>query len=229
MYEVKQVPVLIDYLKVNKKKPYIGFDIQLPTNYAHVYYLENGEVVLVPATYKPEQYGLLLQSKIVLDEMIHKDSFPIENSDKQILEYAPNALLKLPDIAFFKNYLDKKLALNDILDKTSIQKYYAGVLKLKKRNIILPLDYIALGILFESLIKQDMNGEWILLKKYGTFNPYFEPAILSPDKKIISSFGMVMGLLDNNVKDCKVFFLRTPIGIDIQIYMQLGQQIMYLK
>ena len=30
-----------------------------------------------------------------------------------------------------------------------------------------------------------MNGNWILLKKYGTFNPYYTPGILYPDHSII--------------------------------------------
>jgi hypothetical protein len=174
-YGIQRVGHLIDYLVFNQKELYNDCNRQLPTNHAYVYYLDNGEVLVFPNGYLPKAEGLLLENKAILDEMLENDRFPIENPEKTIFEYERDALFTLPNIAYFKNHLDEKLNINEILDKTTIQKYYAGVLKWSKSKKALPLDFVALCVLFGELVRQEKGGQWVLLKRYGVFNPYFIP------------------------------------------------------
>lgn len=41
------------------------------------------------------------------------------------------------------------------------------------------------GLMLGEYIRTAVHGKWILLKQFGTFNPYYVPGILSTEKLII--------------------------------------------
>ena len=157
------------------------FDYQLKTNYAFIYKLHTGQIVLPPAQPTAnEPKCLVFRDQACFDACILNDYFPIENYDKQLEDHDPDRLKDIEsNINYYQEYLNNRYKFDfDKLDREIVQSYYSKVLKDKS---CYPQAIIALGSLMGEQLRIELNGKWVLRKWYGSYNPYYTPLIKSGD------------------------------------------------
>jgi hypothetical protein len=174
---------------------------QLQTSLAIIYKLNNGKLALVPNDLDINKKGLIINSQKCLDDMIANDYFPIENYEKTIYEYNMDVIKNFKnELPFFRTYLEQKFKKKiDVNDNKDLDISMSFLVKEKKRKSNIPLDYIAFGsIIGERIINENLGYRWILIKTYGTFNPYFRPVILTSSNKIIDIYEHLMSRINRN-------------------------------
>lgn len=178
-------------------------------NNALVYYLPNGNIVLLPAKLTGD--GILIFDKDYYQEVIKSYNFPI--NDLKENDFA-NEIDNIKEIShksiFYKEYLNKRLNLNFIqINNESIDEYYKSVLKLKVLQEISSKDFIALVTVLGTHYIQQYGGQWVLIKRYGDFNSYYEPRILQNDA-LIDISGPLYGRLSSDIRSLYGFFNFLP-------------------
>lgn len=162
-------------------------DTQLSTNLCYVYYLKSGEVVLIPSGPKTDtSKGILFSEKKYFDECVKNDSFPIENERKGMEQRYQDDIKTIntqTDKMFYE--LSSKLSPKEVLDVNNISSL-SKLLELtkKKWKKLTTREQFYATLLLGEYVRRTYKGRWLLIKKYGTFNPYYEPTILYPDNSI---------------------------------------------
>jgi len=188
-YHVDSVQNLEDYmLKFDKR--ITDFDLQLEGNLAYIYYLDKEKTVLLPNEIKDLNQGFLFQSRECLRDMINNDYYPINNPLKSTFEIEKEKILEITtSIDYYKDYLNRSLKLSiEEINFEQLDFYYDKLLQLHNNTQTSPKDFLALGILIGDEIRKSKKGKWILIKKYGMYNPYYIPHIITNDGFIISIF-----------------------------------------
>ena len=182
-FKVLMVSELKSYLR-QERRDVLNFDSQLETNLAYVYYLKSGEVILMPGNLLDSSKGIIFNDSICFKEYLKKDSFPIENEDIKLEEKYQSDILELDKkMSEIITYLSKAYNYKSNPDSLSLLLQKA---REKEINGKVPdKENLYSGLLLGEYIRRTNNGKWILLKKYGTFNPYYTPAILYADSSII--------------------------------------------
>lgn len=207
---IKSLEEAEGYLALHGKK-LSDWAEQLPTNSATVYRISTGEIILLPNPLRPEYKCLLFSNEECFQECVRKDSFPVENNEKEMFEYDPEGQRKIHEnIGRYHEYLNKRLKLHyTSLDRNNIQAYYEGVYKIKKKE---RMDILALGAVMGELHRKELNGRWILEKWYGTYNPYYKPLIVHPNtNRIESPYDKLVGMIKWKQKDASKFFFVLPM------------------
>jgi hypothetical protein len=184
------------------------FDEQLATNHAFIFRMSSGEVVLAPGTLSADQSYLIFTNEQCFDDAISQDYFPVENYDKSIEEYDVEGMKNIS--SRIENYVDllvRKYSIkNSSITRDTIQEMYSKVLNNKSRP---PEEIVALGAVMGEALRIELKGSWILVKTYGTYNPYYSPRVLFDDDKIASIYDVLYSMLDSRIKESKKFFIRT--------------------
>ncbi len=204
-----------EYINVNigdlksfleKNRPGVLPDTVLPSNYCSVYKINDSLFMFLPmagsvsSTIKKEnEYpGFVFKSMSTLNTFIDKDFFPINDSFKTIdeIEYA-----KLSEID--KNIDYYRIELNKMLKTdfrhniviSDLETAYEKIKKIKriKKNIN-QLEKIIYyyTILILNYFQTSFDGNWVLVKKYAPYNPYYKPYVKIGDK-LIDAIGIVYG------------------------------------
>lgn len=158
-------------------------DEQLQTNYAFVFFLNSGKVVLLPNDRLNESQGLLFDTRKAYENCLQNDSFPIPEKQtvvedrykEQILSVETNIDTYLQEAA---NLVDYDLAKGNLKDL---------LLQLRKHNQkkYKEKDYFYSALALGEYIRMIKNGKWTILKRYRTFNPYYTPAVMLPSGREI--------------------------------------------
>ncbi len=226
-YEIKNTSELIEYLKsMGIKDPVMDSNYQLKTNYGFVHELTNGQLIFLPHDLRGD--GLLVSTKMEFDKIIKKDKFPIENPTKTIFENETNQLLNLPqEIQKYQSYLNETLKFDfEDISKESAQAYLKKIVGRSIKQVATDKEKVALIVMFGHLIKQKVNGNWMLLKRYGKYNPYYEPQIKTDSNKVIMLSMTILGLIKWKVTSImSVFNDFTYNGIDFETYKKQGELI----
>lgn len=227
---VKSLEEAEKYLALHGKK-LSDWEEQLPTNRATVYRISTGEVILLPSPLRPGYKCLLFSNEECFRECVRKDSFPVENEDKEMFEYDPEGQRKIHEnIGKYHAYLNKRLKLDyPSLDRSNMQAYYEGVYKIKKKE---RMDIVALGAVMGELFRKELNGRWILEKWYGTYNPYYKPLIVhSSNDRIMSPYDKLVGMFKWKEKDASDFFFILPMtgGMTLDVFREAKREIIELQ
>ena len=75
-------------------------------------------------------------------------------------------------------------------------------------------DVIGLIAVTGDLVKRELNCKWFIEKWYGIYNPYFEPNLLSNEKKVIKISSIIMGKLKWKIAKLESIF-NSPLLIEI--------------
>lgn len=203
-YHIKDCKDLIHILQSQGKSEAFDFDYQLTTNYGFVYTLMDGKVIFIPNHFKGE--GLLYDDKKCFDQMIKADQFPIGNPGNSLYDTELERIKTInKQIRFYQNHLNSVLKFNFAeLSEAVAQAYLKKVIGRTIKKLTTNTDLVGLIAVFGEIIRNKINGKWVIEKWYGTYNPYFIPKILTPDKKLIHIDSLVLG----NVK-WKVSFVDT--------------------
>lgn len=182
-YKILKVAELEEYIKF-ESRTLANFDLQLPNTNAYVFFLKSGNVLLAPNSLSGTADGLLFENKECYEEFRNNDTFPIENASKTTEEKFQNELTTIePSL---KNYIatassKEKLIENDYHDTLN---FLIGNLK-ENRKKLSEKDFFFSVLLLGEFIRSENNGKWILLKQYGTFNPYYTPGVVYPNGSVL--------------------------------------------
>jgi hypothetical protein len=178
-YSIQKVSQLNKILHEHSKS-WTDFDEQLKTNNAFIYRLSDGKILLLPNHVLETDDGILFQNEVCYSKFLHEDRFPIENPEMTIVEKYQSKV-----IGFKNNIYDIIQELkNAVGDKDSLsthfEEHFLVVLlersRKKWKTMSLENKLNASLALGEYLCRVN-NGKWLLLKRYGAFNPYYVPAI----------------------------------------------------
>lgn len=162
------------------------FDQQLKDNGVFVYFLKSGEVILLPNSLNDNAEGIIFSNKDEYQQCIENDCFPIQNTDTDPAEKYQKEIISLKD-NMKRNliYLDSVSGNNQQVDgqiKYDDLPFMIQKLKSQWADLTTPQKLLAAVALGEYIIRMN-KGEWVLIKRYGVFNPYYLPGISTADNK----------------------------------------------
>lgn len=162
------------------------FDTCLLNSGALVFFLRNGETVLVSGEHSDNSNGIIFDSKECYLHYLENDKFPIQNDKLTIEELFQSDILcidqKINDfIKYFSNL--KKRPINGDDDGVIVELLQSLKQKNKNKKLSKQEFFYSSAILGE-YVRRKNNGKWILLKKYGSYNPYYTIGIIYPDSSI---------------------------------------------
>lgn len=216
--DIHSVNELRNILKTYSKREN-DFDTCLNTNYAYIYYLSSGQIVMIPNENSERSNGLIFQNKKCLDECIKKDEFPLENEKKTLQEFFQADILNLTDsIDGIKNYLTELItntSSQDLLLNSDLSRLLMELkLKIQKKELS-KRDTFRSYLLLGEYVRSMYGGKWILLKRYGTFNPYYTPAILFNDNAVLPFWDYLNTYFQASISDPKTFanlpYIKNPV------------------
>ena len=209
-YVIMSTSNLLNYLKGKSRDP-MSLNYQLNTNYANIYRLDNDEIVLIPSTFQGD--GILFKNSKSFDNMIANEIFPIENPDKSIFELEMKNILNIDkNIDIFQELLNNQFKLHyTTINKSILKTYYQNILSLYKKNGDNNKCLIPLVALVGQYIKDIKGGHWALIKRYGIYNPYYEPVIITSDNNIIFFADSLFRMIENKIDGFYVYFNYSSI------------------
>jgi hypothetical protein len=214
--QIKDSQELIDYLQSHGKDEAFDFDYQLETNYGFVYTLPSGAVVFIPHNFQGD--GFLFDDKECFDKIIEADKFPIENPQKDLYDTEIDSIKTInKQIDYYRNHLNAILK----LDFPEINQEFAQVCLTKVigrtiKQLTTHTDLVGLIAIFGEIIRKEIGGKWVIEKEYGTYNPYFKPRILTPDKKLIFIGEQILGNVKWKVSLIDTILKNTAGDIDLE-------------
>lgn len=212
-YEIKSREELFVYL-IDNGVDYINNSnrYQLRTNFCEVHELKNGKVCVFPTVGGKNTMGLLLNSKECLQNLIENDLFPLENNQKTYFDSEPKICRNFKeDIPLLKSHSDSLLGrVSNFLDIVELENLFETIKKKKGNRNLKPIDFLSMGaMLGEKIISENQGYKWILKKVYGTWNPYFEPLILTNNNKVIRIFDLLLDNMDWKSKSLSDYFFKS--------------------
>jgi hypothetical protein len=181
-YQILGVPKLKAKLKKDLRD-LLDYDAQLSTNHAFMYIMKSGEVILLPNNFGDEKKGIIFKDKQVFDSHVAADNFPIENYERVIEELFQSEITdiveQLPRVA---QYLSDLYGLRR--ESLTIQQILEAA-QMRSRKKISHKEIMYRELLLGEFIRQSVKGRWILLKRYGTYNPYYVPGVINESQSII--------------------------------------------
>jgi len=227
-FQIKEAENLIKYLSQNGKKDIVlDSDYQLESNYGFVYNLENGKVVFLPNDLKSK--GLIIENKSIFDKMIEDDYLPIEDEFKNLFESEIKQIQRIDKEIFnYQEHLNKTLKFDfQELDKEAAQAYLSKVVGRTIKKLTTDKDIVGLIAIFGELVRKEVNGKWFTFKRYGKYNPYYEPNIVTEKKKVIKISSKIMGNIKWKVATLESIFNKMTFegingGIDYDKYCFQG-------
>lgn len=183
-YKIYYSSEIIDQLNTNSIK-IKQFDTCLSTNKCFAYYLKSGEVFLLPNNYSDvHSRGILFPNKRSFFDCIKKDRFPLENSKLEIeekygddIQNVNQNINKVIEQMVSKFMLQNK---DEVINSSTISELLL-ILKAKKLK---EKDLFYGALILGEYVRRVNNGQWIILKRYGIYNPYYTPAIIYENKII---------------------------------------------
>lgn len=229
-YKIMSTSNLLDYLESKSRKP-MSLDYQLNSNYANIYLLENDEVVLIPSTFQGD--GILFKNSKSFENMVGTEIFPIENPNRGLFELEMKSILNIKNNTnISQEQLNHGFKLNYMtVDRNTLKSYYQNVKSIFKNRADKNKYLIALTTLVGEYLKETKQGHWALIKRYGIYNPYYEPVIITPDDKIIFFSDRLFGMLESNINDFDLYFRYQSIEepkTNLIDYIKAGNKVIKL-
>jgi hypothetical protein len=188
-YEILPVPQLEEKLK-QESRDVFDYDVQLRHSGAFVYYLQSEQVILMPNSLWDKERGIIFKDRKVFDSYAALEKFPIENFNRSIEEmFQPEILGVGEDIPKLLSDISALYALD-----SGSQDLSKILIKAQERSGLTELpnkEYMNASLLLGEYLRRTIGGKWILLKQYGTFNPFYIPAIINGQNSIILLMNVV--------------------------------------
>lgn len=180
-YKIVSVAESKDHLKVESRTVF-DFDSQLKNNKAFVYFLKSAEVILLPNNLLDSSKGIIFKKKQFFEDCLRDDKFPLGNESIRLEERYQSEISQIDKIV--PNIVT---SLSESLNYRSDTKDLSGLLE-KARDMNAKAnekEYLYSALLLGEYVRRMHKGNWILLKEYGTFNPYYTPGIIYPDSSVV--------------------------------------------
>jgi hypothetical protein len=206
-HKIKSPEELAVYLKQFGRDAFHDWDYQLQTNYGFVHELENGQVAFFDNRFK--QKAILFDSKKCFDNVIKADKFPIDNPNKDMFDIEGERMLTFHLQAdHYRQHLNSVLKFDFTeITKDAAHAYLKKVIGRFIKGVTKPVDIVALISVIGELVKQETKGRWFLEKRYGTYNPIYEPSIVTRDGKVIPISSKIFGQVKWRVSSLEQIFV----------------------
>lgn len=215
-FQIKTAAELIEYLKQSENKDaFYDFDYQLQTNYGFVYNLKTGKVVFIPHNFKND--GLIFADARCFNEITASDKYPIEEPVKDIYVTEIEQIKNIhKEIDFFLSHLNRVLKFDfKEISKEAAQVYLKKVIGRTIKRLTTDKDIVALIAIFGEIIRREINGQWVIEKWYGMYNPHYKPRILDSNNKLIFIDDAVLGHIKWKVSNVDMIFNKTEGIVNI--------------
>jgi hypothetical protein len=206
-YQIKTTEELTDYLKRLGRDAFHDWDYQLQTNYGFVHELENGQVAFFDNHFN--QKAILFDTKKCFDDVIKADKFPVDNPDKEMFEIEGDRMLTFHLQAdHYRQHLNNVLKFDfPEVTKEAAHAYLKKVIGRFIKKLATPTDVVALISVIGELVKQETKGKWFLEKRYGTYNPIYEPNIVTGDGNVFLMSSQIIGKIKWRVSSLDHIFI----------------------
>ncbi|MBN9379739.1 MAG: hypothetical protein J0H74_03175 [Chitinophagaceae bacterium] len=203
-YKILDVSELKSLL-IKDSRTWNDFDEQLKTNLCYIYYFQSGQVALLPNNMTENKQGILFQNLECYRRYFINDRFPIDNPKQAIYERHETDLINIKERIYqILNLLNAIVNGDTVAAHSDNKKLIFLIEQLKHSDKKLSLkDRFYTALALGEFLRQHNNGQWILIKYYGVYNPYYVPGILYPTHKIFL-------LLD----DFNVYFDNNSLSLD---------------
>jgi len=193
-YQIKPTEELISHLQSRGRQVFDGY--QLNTNAGWVHELEDGHVIFLSGTLRGP--GLICDDKECFDRFIRDDQFPIDNPEQDMYDTERERIKSFHlHTSYYLEHLNSTLKLNfPEVNKDSALAYLKKIVGREIGKLNTNKDVIALISIFGQLVKEETDGKWFLEKRYGTYNPKYEPNIRTASGNVI----LISGKIRGNVK-----------------------------
>jgi hypothetical protein len=207
-YQIKDPDELADYLKQFGRDAVLDCDYQLQTNLGFVHELENGQVAFFDNHFNKK--AILFSSKKYFDDIIKADRFPIENPENDMFDVDGDSMLTFHLQAnHYRQHLNNILKFDfPEITKDAAQTYLKKVIGRSIKRVTKPTDIIALISVIGELVKMETNGKWFLVKRYGTYNPFYEPNLVTADGNVLLVSDNVVGSIKWRVSSLDNIFIH---------------------
>ncbi|MCG2617451.1 hypothetical protein LZZ85_24345 [Terrimonas sp. NA20] len=212
-YKVVDVSYIQELLR-QEKRNLNDFNRQIPNNHVYVYSLSSGKQALLAAGFGNISQGLLFDNDSCVQQFVDADRYPIDNPFPTIEEIYQEHIQDIDQgIQYGVAFLSARFGTND--ETTDAEMLSNILLKARASNLkpMKPETFYA-GLLLGEYVRQQKKGRWLLIKKYGPFNPYYTPAMLLKDNSIIILRNIVGSFFSNKSitpKDyMNLFFISKP-------------------
>lgn len=207
-YKIKNASELIDYLKKQGRDALLDFNYQLKTNLGFVHELQNGEVIFFDNHFLYE--AILFDNKKCFDDIIKADRFPADNVEKVIFDFEEDRIKNFHlQSEHYRKHLNSILNFDyPQITKEAAKYYLKKVIGRSIKKVTTPSDIIALISVIGQLVKDETDGKWFLVKRYGTYNPIYEPYIVTASGNVISISSQVLGFKKWRVSALEDIFTR---------------------
>lgn len=206
-YQIKDPQELTDYLKGQGRDAFHDWDYQLQTNYGFVHKLKNGQVAFFDNHFN--QKAILFDTEKCFDDVIKADKFPIENPEQEIFDVEGDRMKTFHLQADkYRQHLNSVLKFDfQEINKEAAQAYLKKVIGRFIKKLTKPRDVVALISVIGELVKQETNGKWFLVKRYGTYNPIYEPNIVTADGNVFLISSNIIGKIKWRVSSLDHIFI----------------------
>jgi hypothetical protein len=197
-----------------------NYDTCLATNNCFVYYLDSGQVVILPNNYLDNgANGILFENKRCFNDCIENDSFPIQNEKMAIEEKYKDEIIHIDKtIDSIIGLLTAKFTPRQKEFKPTNQ-VLGKLLRVLKQKKLTEKELVYAALTLGEYVRRANGGKWILLKKYGTFNPYYIPAIIYPNNNIFLLWDFLRSYFKNSSITPEIFstlpFVKNP-GLELE-------------
>jgi hypothetical protein len=193
-------------LKAYGKLDDLDFDYQLKTNNGLVYTISNGKVVFLPNHLRGP--GLLFENRDCFDEMIASDRLPIDNPGNSLYDTELERIRTInKQIDFYRGHLNTVLKFDfPEISEDVAQAYLKKVIGRTIKKLTTNTDLVGLIAVFGEVMRRKIDGKWVIEKWYGSYNPYYMPRILNPQKKLIHIDSLVLGNVKWKVSSVDTIF-----------------------
>ena len=192
-YQVIDPQELTDYLKEQGRDAFNDWDYQLQTNYGFVHKLKNGQVAFFDNHFN--QKAILFDTEKCYDDIIKADKFPVDNPEQEILDVEGDRMKTFHLQAdHYRQHLNNVLKFDfQEINKEAAQAYLKKVIGRKIKTLTTATDIVALISVIGELVKAETGGKWFLVKRYGTYNPIYEPNILTSTGNVYLMSSRIIG------------------------------------
>jgi hypothetical protein len=161
---------------------------QLPFREVTLVAMPEGRQVLLPTMDpdRPDELVLVFDDYACFEYYYDQDRFPLKNDDSDYFANHTPESFKLDggNVNYYKEYLERRLGvLIPEVNLETLKDVYLLALTLDFDEVADINDVIfAVSMLFGEVMRQELNGKWLLMKSYGNYNPYYTPCIISQEK-----------------------------------------------
>jgi hypothetical protein len=206
-YQIKPAEELIDYLKTQGRDAILDTNYQLQTNYGWVHELENGQVAFFTNNFQHQ--AVLFDNKKCFDDIVSQDKFPVDNPEQEIFDIEGDRIKIFHLQAdHYRKHLNTVLKFDfPEITKEAAQAYLKKVIGRKIKTLTTGTDIVALISVIGELVKAETGGKWFLEKRYGTYNPIYEPNIVTGDGNVVLMSSNIIGKVKWRVSSLDHIFI----------------------